>query len=461
MNTLYNPLLILKAIKFYLKDMDNLERFNQEKLKRIRDKKFRETLKRAYQFPMYRNLYKKAGIKPGDIKGIEDINKLPLVSKEKMQKYFSDGIISSKKKEEKLTKVTTSGTTGKSLSIYVDATDIIIGLLGYLRSFREYNVNWKNDKITIIADFGSHTAETGYIKKFLTKNSWFSSFFKNIQWLNTNDKPEEVMRKISRFKPDFIGGYTGMLGHLAVLNEKRKGGKVSPEYIGSTGAVLDSSLKKFIENSFKASVFEVYGTTETGPIAFQCKEEREYHIMSDLVHLEFLKNGEKATSKEPSEIAVTKLYGKGTPIIRYKAIDDIVAPLEKKPKCGLSGDLIYKIYGRKNICFYRSDGKILLSSAYSDIFSRLLYELKTSKVRDMKVIQHNLEKFEIKLVIEEGLKGKKPSVDTIFSTLEEGFCEKFGSNVEIVKKEVEKVGRKEPRIVSKVNPDDLKITGYL
>jgi len=459
MSSFYSPVFLSKVLKSYLFDIDRLREFNNEELRKYQDKSFRKMVKFAYTVPLYHDKYKKAGVHYDDIKGIEDIKKLPTVSKDDFKKYYPDGIVSSKIDRNNLIKVSTSGTTGKSLSIYVDMFDIVVGLFGYIRSLREHDINWRKDKLTVIGDFAPHTVETGYINRGLQPRLSSNLFLKNMQWLNTNDPPEEVIEEIDRFKPDFLGGYTGMLGHLALLKEKGFGKNISPRVIASTGAPLNKSLKELIERTFDAQVFESYGSTESGPIAFQCRDGK-YHIMSDYVYLEFLKNGESAKSGDASKLVVTKLFGRGTPIIRYDAINDIVAPLYEKCDCGLSGDLIDKIYGRDDISIYSLDGKIILPSSFGDIFSKILYELKTNKLKDVRVIQHSLTKVEIKVVIDEKLRNVGPSVDEIFSVLKKGFKEKLGSEVEILTKEVKKIDKQKPRIISKVDKSKLKITGY-
>jgi phenylacetate-coenzyme A ligase PaaK-like adenylate-forming protein len=87
--------------------------------------------------------------------------------------------------------------------------------------------------------------------------------------------------------------------------------------------------------------------------------------MSDLVHLEIIKDDKPVVSKEPGNLIITKLYGNGTPIIRYNAINDIVAPLYEKPDCNIKGDIIHKIYGRDDLALYFSNGRILLPSSIS------------------------------------------------------------------------------------------------
>ena len=460
MNQFMNPFFLTKIIKTYLFDIDRLRELNEKQLQNYRDKQLKQMVKFAYTVPVYHDKYKKAGIHPEDIHGIKDITKLPLISKYDIKNYYPDGIYSSKIRKGNLVKVSTSGTTGKSLSIYVDMFDIVMGLFGYMRTLREFGLNWRENRITIIGDFAPHTAESGYINRGLIPKMKMSSLFKNIQWLNTNDKPNDVIKEIDRFKPDFIGGYVGMLGHLALLKEKGHGKNISPKYIATTGSVLNKTLKELIENSFNTHIFEVYGATESGLIAFECQNGK-YHIMDDLLHLEFLRDEQPVTSGEPGDLVVTKLFGNGTPIIRYDAMKDIVAPLYENCNCGISGGLIKKIYGRDDLALYSTDGKIILPSAYGDIFSKVLYGLKTNKLKDGRVIQHSLKDIEIQVVIDEKLRDKGPSVTKILDILKEGFREKIGSDIKITTKEVKKIDKKKPRIISKIKRDSLKITGYM
>ncbi|GAG48781.1 unnamed protein product, partial [marine sediment metagenome] len=133
MNPFHNPIFLSKVLKVYLFDIDRLKRFDDEKLRKYQDRHLKKMVQFAYSVPLYHDKYKKAGIYPNDIKGIKDIGKLPLVSKHDIKKYYPEGIVSSKTDKDHLVKVSTSGTTGKSLSIYVDMFDIVMGLFGYLR----------------------------------------------------------------------------------------------------------------------------------------------------------------------------------------------------------------------------------------------------------------------------------------------------------------------------------------
>jgi phenylacetate-CoA ligase len=459
MNSFNNPFFLLKVLKSYLVDINRLRRLSDEKLRKYQDKRLRKMVRYAYTAPLYHDKYKKEGIHPDDIRGIKDIKKLPMVSKHDFKKYYPDGIVSSKISKDKLIEVSTSGTTGKSLSIYVDMFDIVVGLFGYIRSIREHGIDWRKDRLTIIADFAPHTVESGYIHKGVQPRFSKNLFLKNMQWLNTNDSPEVVIEEINKFKPDFIGGYVGMLGHLALLKEKGLGKDISPKVIATTGSPLTDSLRNLMKKSFNSEIFQSYGSTESGSIAFQCRNGN-YHIMSDFVYLEYLNEGKHVESGEAGKVVVTKLYGVGTPIIRYDAINDIVAPLKKKCDCGLSGELIEKIYGRDDISLFSPDGRIILPSSFGEIFSKVLYELKTNKLKDAIIIQHSLKKVELQLVIDEKQRNVGPSVEKIFSVLSQGLKEKLGSDVEIIITEVKNIDRQKPRVVQKLDRNKLKISGY-
>jgi len=460
MNQFYNPLFIAKVLKSYFSDIDRLYRFDEETLRAYQDAQVRKIVRYASTVPLYRDKYKAAGIRSTDITGMQNLGKLPLVSKDDIKQYYPTGIISSTRKKEQLVEVATSGTTGKSLPLYVDMFDIVMGLFAYIRTLHEYGTSIWKDRITIIGDFASHTAESGYITRGIQPRLPLQSLFKNIQWLDTNDDPQKLVKEINTFQPSFIGGYVGMLGHLALLKETGLGTEISPEHIGATGSVLDPSLKAFIEKSFGAHVFEVYGTTESGLLGFECKQGN-YHIMSDLVYLEFLKNGIPVGSGEAGHLIITKLFGGGTPIIRYNAINDIVAPLDTTCSCGMAGGLIKKIYGRDDLAIYLPNGKVLLPSSFSEIYSRVLYELKTNKVKNTKIIQHDLSTIEIHILIDEQLRNIGPSVEEVCSFIQRGFQTKVGPQVAVTVKEVDAIDTKGPRIVSKIDPSKFTISGYL
>ncbi len=461
MNPFNNPVFLSKILKRYWIDIDRLDRISDESLRRYQDKQLRRLVRFADTVPLYHDKFKHAGILPNNITGIDDLVKLPFITKGDLKQYYPQGIVSSRIHKDSLVEVSTSGTTGKVLPLYVNILDIIMGLFAYIRTLHEYDMNiWKN-RITIIGDFAPHTAESGYITRGLQPRLNVTKIFKNIQWLNTNDDPKKIIDAINDFKPEFIGGYVGMLGHLALLKENGFGKNISPHYIAATGSVLDPFLKSFIEKIFQTKVFEVYGATESGLIGFQCKRG-SYHLMSDLVYAEFLKDGQPVNSGEGGEMIITKFHGKGTPIIRYTAINDIVAPLKGTCSCGKAGALIKKVYGRNDLALYLPNGIVLLPSSFSEIYSKILYDLKTNKIKNTKIIQYDLTTLEIQVVIDEALRTIGPSVEELSRFIQKEFTEKTENTMSITVKEVDSIDTSQgPRIQSMIDKTKYTITRYL
>jgi hypothetical protein len=127
----------------------------------------------------------------------------------------------------------------------------------------------------------------------------------------------------------------------------------------------------------------------------------------------------------------------------------------------MSGQTIEKVYGRDILALFRKDGKVLLPSSITQVFSKILYELKTNKVIDTQVTQHNFDKIDVKIVIDNKLKNIGPSTDQILSLIKREFKKKMGQDLKISLKEVKKINRKSARIISKIEKNKYKITGYM
>ena len=272
-----NFLLPFYLIKSYLTDVERLKE-SKEKIEAYREKNFKRILRLAMRTPMYQEKYK--GIDVSKIT-LNEIEKLPILTKQDLRKYFPHGIIPNGFNIKKAHVVSTSGSTGQPVSIYTDFFTIIRALMGFVREIREYGINWRKDRMSIIADLTPGSAEEAYLNQ--TAVPILKPFFSlnNMQILHVGEDVEKLAEKINEFKPKFLGGYPGVLRALAVLKRKGYGKNIEPEVMASSGAVLDEYTKKYIEEAFNAKIYDVYGSTEAGPIAFECKKGN-YHIHYDL-----------------------------------------------------------------------------------------------------------------------------------------------------------------------------------
>ena len=454
-----NPIFLSKAIKSYVFDINRLRKINNEELKKYQEKQIKKMVKYAdNKVALYHKKFKDANVSKDEINSIYDLTKLPFVTKEEFAKADYKDLVPSNLKEKQLIKTSTSGTSGNPASIYVTLPDIAKGLFGYLRVLREHNINWRKDKIAFLLDLREESAERRYLPEGIMPALKPILSFENIKIFSINTSVKKLVKELNEFQPDFIGGYVGILSHLAVFKEKSKLKDISPRIVVSSGTHLNKYLRKFLEETFNTSVFEAYGATEAGPIAFECKKGK-FHIHDDLVYMELIKGGKLVSDKEPGSLVVTKLYGEGTPIIRYTGINDILSISDDTCDCGLAGRLINRIYGRENFALIFPGGRIMLPSTTTEVLSKTLYDLKTRMIKRTQIVQHKIDKIEIGVVIDHRFKDY--TKETLFSSIKDSFYEKIGTDIDVnIKvKEIKKV--KGVSIISKIDKEKYERKIYL
>jgi len=92
-NPFMNPIFLIKLLKSHLSDVNRIWISTDKQLKAYQDKALRKIIRYAYNVPLYHDKFKSHGIKPSDIKGINDIDKLPFITKNDLRSYYPDGII--------------------------------------------------------------------------------------------------------------------------------------------------------------------------------------------------------------------------------------------------------------------------------------------------------------------------------------------------------------------------------
>src|SRR2546423_7795262 len=110
--------------KYFNEEMETLPK---DKLKALQLERLKAIVERAYaQNQFYRNLYDEAGVKPTDIKALEDIQKLPFLEKKTVREAYPYGMAFKKPGDEggPVEIHATSGTTGKSVPVFATKKDI-------------------------------------------------------------------------------------------------------------------------------------------------------------------------------------------------------------------------------------------------------------------------------------------------------------------------------------------------
>ena len=463
MNPFLNPFITIPFLKKYYLDSGRIERLSAEQLERYKDKAFKKMLSYAYTVPLYKKKYKEAGIHPDDIKGLKDIQKIPFISRKEIRDHFPEEITPPYFNRKKGFVICTGGTTGKycctsgsePVCIYTDFNSLLETVIMGIRERRLLGFDWKNTRIANVGNFNPYKYDDVYNKAV---NKHVKHFYplKNILSMQASGKSMEILEKLNAFKPEIIISYPVIFKDLSLLKRKGLGKNINPKLLLSGGQLLDEFTKSYVEDAFGCQLLNMYGSCESGAnIAFECPEGG-WHIHSDYFHLEAIdENMELVGPGERGHLVLTKLWGRGTPLIRYTGMQDwITLANGKKCNCGLKSPVLHRpLEGRTISNIALPSGKVYTSTEFLFITS-VLKDLKAYHVKRFQIIQKKIDEIEIHLVIDDDLRKKAMSFEEMAKRIKKVYSQKTGPNVKITVKEVKEKkdtlesGKPTPLVVS-------------
>jgi len=461
MNSFLNPINGLPFIKDYFLTVNRLKKKDINKTRNIQ---FKKIFNYAFNVPTYNKKYKKANISRREIKNLDDIFKLPLIDKKDIIDNFPDGILPPNSNLKGKYVVCTSGSSGKPVSLYTDFKTLSIGLIQSIRQFKHYNLNARKIKYANIGTFLNNRIDNIF-ERVITINTNPFRDSKNYISINAYDPIKSIIDKLNIFKPDIIYTYPITLHHLAFLKKKGFGDNINPKLLQVSGYTLSEYTRDYIEDAFNCRLVNLYQSVEaSGEIAFECKYKK-WHINNDFYHLEVL-DTKNNIIKDYGEghIILTRLFGKGTPIIRYSGMDDWIN-IQKKYncKCGLKTPILKNgIEGRISSRIILPDGRIFPAQSF-EIISLILKKFESFKIKYFQIIQEKIDKISIYIQVDENLRNIGPSMNIIYKEIKKSYEKLCGSNVKIDIKEVELIdldyNKPVPVVISKIN--DSKAFSYI
>jgi phenylacetate-CoA ligase len=156
------------------------------------------------------------------------------------------------------------------------------------------------------------------------------------------------------FRPDIIYGLPSALletgRHLRDLGQE-----LQVRALFTSGELLQAKTREILSDAFRAPVYDIYGTSETKEIAWECKAGNR-HLNSDVVHLEAVdESGRSLPSGVEGDLVATVLVNRAMPLIRYRTGDRGSLHQESCP-CGCPMSLLGVVTGRTADVLVMRDG---------------------------------------------------------------------------------------------------------
>ncbi|MFH1101694.1 MAG: hypothetical protein V1726_06640 [Methanobacteriota archaeon] len=461
MNPFLNPFITLPFIKNYLADPTRIERLSKTQLERYRDKTLRKIISYAATVPLYSQKYKEAKINPKQIKQITDITKHPFISKQDLRNNYPDNIIPQNYNKQQGHIVSTGGTSGKPVSIYTDFTTMLRATGPLLAQMHYFKLNLRKTRIAHIGNFNRYRID-GVMQEHFFPQVKRVYHVENSLNIDVNEPVKSIINKLNTFKPDLIISYPTLFQHLAFLKKKGYGEHINPTLLQVGGDILDDYIRHYVEDAFGCDLLNIYPSVEAQAcIAFEC-HKRNWHIHKDFFHIEAInEHNDLVAPGERGHIVISRLWGKGTPILRYTGMDDwVTLSDDEKCSCGLQSPIFKKpVEGRMRANIVLPNGTVFPPGAFCFI-EPVLNDLKTFKIKQYQVVQTKINEIEILLVIDEDLRTIGPSFEELASRIKKIYQQKTGPEVTITIREVSeiksdpKTGKPAPIVISYVSRDE-------
>ncbi|MBW8040404.1 MAG: phenylacetate--CoA ligase family protein [Planctomycetes bacterium] len=325
----------------YLSWLRESEWWSGEEIYKYQNEKLRHIVAYAYEnIPFYKRWFDEHGIRPNQIKTQEDLNKLPILTKQTVRDN-QDELISHQYKKRQLLRRLTSGTTGTALTIYAIREATAFQWAIWWRHRARFGFNIGDSHLS----FGARIAVPVTQKRppfwrqnLMARQTYISTYHmthKNlpviVDWINKHDF-------------DFYAGYPSAIYVLAnFLSENNMHLLHRPKCIICGSEALLPTFERCIREVLGVPVTEQYGMAEFAGNMAKC-ECGKFHLDFECCCVEAIPMS--SASDGYAKLIFTGWGNPAMPFIRYD-VGDYAVQSKQVCRCG-----------RESICFDSVDGRI-------------------------------------------------------------------------------------------------------
>ncbi len=321
-----------------------IETMPVEELKKLQSDKLIKQVRHVYDHvPYYRNLMEEKGVTPDDIHGIEDLHKLPFLTKADLRDAYPYGLLA-KPLKDCVRIQSTSGTTGRRVVAFYTQHDVDL---------------WEDCCARAIVAAGGtdeDVCQVAYGYGLFTGGPGLNGGSHKVGCLTLPMSSGNTERQI-QFMTDLSATILCCTpSYAAYLGESMAEMGLTPDQIPLKAGIFGAEpwteeMRRGIESALGIKAYDIYGLTETsGPgVAFECCEQTGMHINEDHFLAEIIDpdTGEVLPEGSKGELVFTSLDKEAFPLLRYRTRD--ICVLTRKPcSCGRTHVKMCKPMGRSD-----------------------------------------------------------------------------------------------------------------
>lgn len=320
---------------------EKIETMPREELEALQSERLKNQVKRMYErVPLFKERMDEAGLKPDDIKGIEDLHRLPFSYKQDLRDYYPYGLFA--EPLDNIARVhASSGTTGKKIVVGYTKKDLDDWADCVARMF--YAIGLDNrDFIQVSYGYGLFTGGLG-------AHGGAERIGATVIPTSSGNTANQLQTMV-----DF--GSTALCctpSYALYLGEAAEEAGLTDKLqlkAGIFGAEpWSEDMRREIEKKLRIKAYDIYGLSEImGPgVSYECEYQCGMHVCEDMFIPEIIDPDtlEVLPAGEKGELVFTTITKEGFPLIRYRT-RDICSLNYEKCKCGRTHVRMNKPQGR-------------------------------------------------------------------------------------------------------------------
>jgi len=387
---------ITRNAQRYYELLKRSEWYSPAQIRELQQIRLQKLVRHLYlHVPYYANLMESLGVSPEDVTSLDDLQKLPLLSKSDVRDNLYFDLFADNHRKKEMLKIATSGSTGEPFVVYADRRQLEMRWASTFRC-----AEWTGWR------FGDRQARLWHQTIGMSRSQVFrehlDAWFMRRLFIPAYELNEAnldlLVRQLKKRRPVLIDGYAEVFNFLAHYARRKGISGVEPKAIMTSAQIMPQQVRDVIEQAFKSPVFDKYGSREFSGIAYECDHHSGHHLMAESYIVEVLKDGRPAKPGEMGEIVITDLNNFAVPLVRYR-IGDLAIAMDNDQVCGCGRGLprIGRIEGRAQAIVLCANGTWLPGTFFAHLFKD--YDFA---VRQYQVVQRQANAVELRIVPETG-----------------------------------------------------------
>lgn len=211
-------------------------------------------------------------------------------------------------------------------------------------------------------------------------------------FLNSSADVVAQLEWLQKIQPSYLMTHPSNLSALMKLQQAEGIELTGILEVRTVGESVSDELRNEVAEQLNAKMVDLYSSEEFGYLAIQCPEHDHYHIQSESVMVEVLReDGSSCEIGEFGKLVISSLRNYATPLIRYEIGD--YGELAEPCSCGRGLPVLKRVHGRVRNMLLHPDG----STHWPNFGFRKF--MQVADVRQFQVVQHALDEVELKLVL--------------------------------------------------------------